>query len=84
MRVISQDGKRDIPYDRFCFSIMEDNCICVSIEPHVRPRIVAKYSNRQKSIKAMEMMHDAYRGVSKNVAMITECRIFQFPKDDEV
>ena len=89
MRVISQDGTLDIPYERFVFAVAKDNTICAASDVSVSPRAafngtIAHYSNQEKSIKAMGMMHDAYRGISKNVAMITECRIFHFPKDDEV
>jgi hypothetical protein len=89
MRVISNDRTLDIPYERFVFAVTKDNAICAASDVSVSPEaafngIIANYSNQEKTIKAMEMMHDAYIGVSKNVAMITECRIFQFPKDDEV
>lgn len=81
MRVISQDGTLDIPYEWFVFAVAKDNTICAASDVSVSPRAafngtIAHYSNQEKAIKAMGMMHDAY--------MSYKYRFFQLPKDDEV
>lgn len=81
MRVISQDGTLDIPYERFVFAVAEDNTIRAASDVSVSPEavfngIIADYSNQEKAIKAIGMMHEAY--------MSYKYRLFQFPKDDEV
>lgn len=65
MRIISQDGAIDIPYERFIISvniqnqgeiiawtgnnISDDECIVIAI-----------YSSREKAQKAMEMLREEY------------------------
>ena len=65
MRVISQDGTIDVPYENFVFGITLDNYISAVINTAVRPTevvngIMAKYSSREKGLKAMEMLRDRY------------------------
>ena len=65
MRVISQDGTKDFPYDG-SFIFVFDGCINKRI--HVRillrgdeyDKHVADYSTKEKAIKAMEMLREAY------------------------
>lgn len=95
MRIISQDGTVDIPYE---------NCSVNSNETKVFVRNVgdnwgvlfAEYSTPEKAEKAMEELKYAYlshnhlkldKKVPKNVSPnILEgvFGVFQFPKDDEV
>lgn len=68
MRVISQDGMQDIPYEKFVFSITKDNRIVATISCTAPPTemymsTIAKYSTREKAMKAMEMSRSAYTGV---------------------
>lgn len=68
MRVISQDGMQDIPYKKFVFSITKDNRIVATIGCTAPPTelymsSVAKYSIREKAMKAMEMLRSAYTGM---------------------
>lgn len=65
MRVISQDGMQDIPYNKFVFSITKDNRIVATIGCTAPPTelymsSVAKYSIQEKAMKAMEMLRSAY------------------------
>lgn len=65
MRVISQDGTMDIPYELFVFGLTQDNCIVAIRDTIARPSemangLVAKYSTEEKAKKAMEMLRDAY------------------------
>lgn len=68
MRVISQDGMQDIPYEKFVFSITKDNRITATIGCTAPPTesymsSVAKYSTQEKAVKAMEMLRSAYTGM---------------------
>lgn len=68
MRVISQDGTKDFPYDSSSVSIYGG---CVNRRIYVRMQLcggyddsvdVADYSTKEKAIKAMEMLREAYVG----------------------
>lgn len=68
MRVVSQDGMVDIPYEKFVFSITKDNRIVATIGCTAPPAelymsSVAKYSTQEKAVKAMGMMRSAYAGM---------------------
>lgn len=81
MRVISQTGKTDIPYEDFVFSILNrggGNCGIVAVKNVAEPpevfmnSLIATYSTEAKAIKAMEMLIEAYIGmpiVMQNVAI---------------
>ena len=65
MRVISQDGRTDIPYENFVFGITKDNSIVAIRDTIARPSeiahgVVAQYSTKEKAKKAMEMLRIAY------------------------
>nr|DAQ39939.1 MAG TPA: Cas system-associated protein [Bacteriophage sp.]DAQ83994.1 MAG TPA: Cas system-associated protein [Caudoviricetes sp.] len=67
MRVISQDGTKDFPYDNAWVSVYEG---CINGRVYVRMQIcgyddsvdVADYSTEEKAKKAMEMLRIAYAG----------------------
>ena len=68
MRVISQDGRTDIPYENFVFGITKDNSIVAIRDTIARPSeiahgVVATYSIEEKAKKAMEMLREAYTGM---------------------
>ena len=70
MRVISQDGTTDVPYETGSF-----NMICAELVEPKRTNIychhssigvaikIAEYSAEAKAIKAMEMLREAYIGM---------------------
>ncbi len=69
MRVISQTGKTDIPYEDFVFSILNSsggNCGIVAVKNVAEPpevfmnSLIATYSTEAKAIKAMEMLREQY------------------------
>ena len=65
MRVISQDGRIDIPYENFVFGATKDNYIIAIRDTIARPSevaqgIVAKYSTEVKVQKVMEMLRETY------------------------
>lgn len=68
MRVISQTGKTDIPYEDFVFSILNSggNYGIVAVKNVAEPpevfvnSLIATYSTEEKAIKAMEMLRQEY------------------------
>lgn len=69
MRVISQDGTIDIPYELSAVTIghkvdlSEFNINIRSKLLDERPCIIATYSTKEKAIKAIEMLREAYIGM---------------------
>ena len=69
MRVISQDGTIDIPYELSAVTIghkVDFSKFDINIRSKLldeRPCIVAIYSTEEKAKKAMEMLRDAYIGM---------------------
>ena len=73
MRVISQDGTIDIPYDsviiqRFGREIYFLNKNLIGVERLVSDMDIATYSTEEKAQKAMEMLRDTYQ-YGKRVAV---------------
>lgn len=69
MRVISQTGKTDVPYENFVFSILNSsggNYGIVAVKNVAGPpevfmnSLIATYSAEAKALKAMEMLRKAY------------------------
>lgn len=68
MRVISQDGTLDIPYEMVVIQRFEDkiyflNQNLAGVEGVTSDLEIAKYSVEEKAIKAMEMLREAYIGI---------------------
>ena len=77
MRVISQDGTIDIPYEsviilRFKSTIYFLNKNLIGVEPLVSDMDIASYSTETKAQKAMEMLRTAYAGKFVTNADITD------------
>ncbi len=70
MRVISQDGTIDVPYEYFSLSVAGGKykdveyayIYCHNISAPHGTRL-AEYSSKAKAIKAMEMLREAYIGM---------------------
>lgn len=71
MRVISQDGTIDVPYENFVFSILNNGggYGIVAVKNVAEPpevflnSLIATYSTEAKAIKAMEMLREHNEGV---------------------
>lgn len=70
MRVISQNGTIDVPYENFVFSILNSsggNYGIVAVKNVAEPpelfmnSLIATYSTEAKAIKAMEMLRKQYK-----------------------
>lgn len=89
MRVISQTGKTDVPYENFVFSILNSgggNYGIVAVKNVAEPpevflnSLIATYSTEAKAIKAMEMLREAYIGmpiVMQNVDISDDVKEFE-------
>ena len=79
MRVISQDGTIDVPYEYIFLVVSIGRCkdvehVCIYCHNISAPHgtRLADYSSKAKAIKAMEMLREAYIGmpiVMQNVAI---------------
>lgn len=89
MRVISQNGKSDIPYEYFAFSIVSNgNSYSIIATKNIAepPEVImnsifATYSTEEKAIKAMKMLREAWK---IETGIYHGNNIFQFPQDSEV
>lgn len=84
MRVISQDGRMDFPYEISTIFIYPriENVIAIQSAGDSEISIIGRYSSKEKTIKAMEMLREQYKkyvGASVNIY-----GVFQFPQDDEI
>lgn len=95
MRIVSQDGCYDLPYEQTVV-LREETHILVRTMEYEDLRI-ASYSTEEKAIKAMEMCRHEYgkvfsfkggvipiTGVMTQSVLFTYPKLFQFPKEEEV
>ena len=92
MRIISQDGKIDIPYEqvvvqRYQTDIYFLNKNLTGVEPLISDMEIATYSTNEKAEIAMEMLRKCYINdeagkICNDVSLIRP--YFQFPKDEDV
>ena len=63
MRVISQDDAFDFPYENIMVARIENNVVCATM-PNIEDKVLlGEYSSREKALKAMEMLRNAYVGL---------------------
>lgn len=93
MRIISQNGKIDFPYESFSLSITKDNCIVATRDTiasisEISVSVIAQYSTEEKAKKAMNMLHEKYMEVTiypfSNKSSTIPPKVFRFPADDEI
>lgn len=60
MRVISQNGKFDLPYENLAIFVEYENVIARFENERY---LLGQYSSEEKAIKAMEMLREAYVGM---------------------
>jgi hypothetical protein len=93
MRVISQDGKIDVPYDYFSLSVASGKyedvevayIYCHNLSSPNGTKL-AEYSTKAKAIKAMEMLREAWinEAIEFTHGIYHRNIVFQFPQDDEI
>lgn len=92
MRVISQDGRMDIPYKECIFQAWENDiwCLNAAMIADENGWKIATYSTEGKALKAMEMCRDRYmkyEEVYSNGKFHTyfeNPKVFQFPENEEI
>jgi hypothetical protein len=91
MRVISQDGTFDMPYEeviiqRFKSRIYFLNKNLTGVESLSDDMQIAEYSTEAKAIKAMEILREAWinEAIEFTHGIYHRNIIFQFPQDDEI
>lgn len=90
MRVISQDGTMDFPYEISTIFIYPriENVIAIQSAGDSEISIIGRYSSKERAIKAMEMLRKACIGMPITIypskMVFTNNAIFQFPQDDEI
>ena len=62
MRVISQDGTMDVPYENVVLYQDEKEIMCIFSGIYIG-RKLAQYSTEKKALKAMEMLRETYTGM---------------------
>lgn len=100
MRIISQDKESDLPYEETTIQAFEDGTVAAFPLTDLESNAfitMAKYSTKEKAIKAMEMCRHEYckvfsvqggvipiTGVMTQSGIFTYPKVFQFPKEEEV
>lgn len=88
MRLISQDGYLDVPYE---MSALRVGYFCGKALIYVvsnlideRHSVFAEYSSESKALKVMKNLRKVYSKAPEYGDEYFEDLVFQFPKDDEV
>ena len=99
MRVISQHGNVDLPYEQIVVCHAMESVIALY---NGEKYVLGEYSSKEKAYKAMEMLRERHtdnvfcrediqykaeimldEGLNIVREMMMKCEYFQFPKDDE-
>lgn len=87
MRIISQSGRFDIPYEMAVVFVEYESIIAkVGDERYA----MGNYSTEEKAVKSMEMLREKYLlyKIATNDKSFYEFfdnpKVFQFPQDDEI
>ena len=87
MRIISQSGLLDVPYELIAISPYSGNMATIvgtfpgnDLGKGDRIYILGEYSTEEKAIKAMEMCREYY----DSIFFEPQSEIFQFPAEEEV
>lgn len=91
MRIISQNGRVDLPYEQISISIDYDDEMAILAYAVSSGTIweLAEYSTKEKAEKAMEKLrteYGSYRTVEGNMfySAFDYPKVFRFPHDSEV
>lgn len=83
MRVISQDGNIDLPYEQIVVCHAMESVIALY---NGEKYVLGKYSSKEKAYKAMEMLRGAWinEAIEFTHGIYHRNIVFQFPQDDEI
>ena len=62
MRIISQNGKIDVPYEMTAIHLLEGSVLMNMVGDTGKGSVIATYSTSEKAQKAMQMLRTAYTG----------------------
>lgn len=79
MRLISQNGRVDVPYENVILTVGNDGIILVTFFSSDEDFVFAIYSTKEKALKVMEMLIGKYEQPKSQ-----PYNYFQFPKDEDV
>lgn len=86
MRIISQDSRIDLPYNRIMLCV---EGVLVTARNDGKQYLIGEYSTEEKAIKAMEICREKYLSRTVNGYYVQPNywgfpKVFQFPADDEI
>lgn len=83
MRVISQHGNVDLPYEQIVVCHAMESVIALY---NGEKYVLGKYSSKEKAYKAMEMLREAWinKAIEFTHGIYHRNVVFQFPQDDEI
>ena len=93
MRIISQNGKVDLPYEFVAISthnIHQEQVIAEPIANTAKCCVMGEYSTKEKAEKAMKMLRAEYvnfqetKSINGSYFAFNYPRVFRFPYDSEV
>lgn len=94
MRIISQNGLLDVPYELIAISPYSKNMATIigtfpwnDLGKGDRVYILAEYSTEEKAVKAMKMCRKEYldfKAYGLDMFPFEPPKVFQFPADDEI
>lgn len=99
MRIISQDGKFDLPYEQAVVTHIDRTVVAYPLSDLGSSDYIqlASYSTEEKAIKAMEMCREKYLSrmeLDGGYDIVHKCyvqpnywvlpKVFRFPADDEI
>ena len=89
MRIISQNGTLDVPYENVVLYQERKEIMCIFSGIYIGEKI-AQYSTEEKAEKAMEMLREKYKDYAKATnksnffSFFDYPKVFQFSQDEDV
>lgn len=92
MRVISQSGEYDFPYEQIVVQRNENIVLAIPVSNGALTKVLGEYGIPEKAEKATEMLQKVYEDSCKIEAyipgetpyMMVNNLVFRFPQDSEV
>lgn len=88
MRIISQDGSVDFPYEVCYVWILGSQILATLTSTDLSEQVLATYSTQEKAKKAMQMLHSYYKNYMTEKIYKQGIRnmwpLFQFPQENEI